>query len=149
MRADAGSHADQARRHIGKRASAWPRDDFWRNTMAPRSSWPTMWKEFLPISIPTTAIAAFSVWDMACSLSLAPLPSILLPAGREHGRAIPLTDIRSELLGSVEVEFEFEFEFGSVLLASGDETITRGAPCFIVRSALNRQTKCVSSSLGQ
>src|ERR1700686_5533910 len=44
--------------------------------MAPRSSWPTMWKEFLPISMPTTAIGALSVWDMARSLSLVPRASI-------------------------------------------------------------------------
>jgi DNA helicase-2/ATP-dependent DNA helicase PcrA len=45
-------------------------------TMAPRSSWPTMWNEFLPISMPTTVIAALSVWDMACSLSWAPPPRV-------------------------------------------------------------------------
>src|SRR4029079_13327867 len=66
-------------RHGGRlanRAATWPRDHFWRSTMAPRSSWPTMWNEFLPISMPTTAIAALSVWDMACSLSWAPPPSV-------------------------------------------------------------------------
>src|SRR6476660_6350005 len=104
MRADAGSHADQARRHIGKRASAWPRDHFWRNTMAPRSSWPTMWKEFLPISIPTTAIAAFTVWDMACSLSWRPWPaSIAGGAGARPDHPIIGTDIRElkNFLGAI------------------------------------------------
>src|ERR1019366_4169994 len=67
---------------LAKRASTWPRDHFCRNTMAPRSSWPTMWKEFLPISMPTTAIAALSVWDMACTLSLAPLASFYRWRGR-------------------------------------------------------------------
>ncbi len=43
--------------------------------------------------MPITAIVLSSFWDMACSLSLAPLPSILLLVGREHGRAIPLTDL--------------------------------------------------------
>src|SRR6202158_2855179 len=78
---------------LAKRASTWPRDHFCRSTMAPLSSGPTMWNEFLPISIPTTAVVVLSVWDMACSLSLAPLPSILLLAGREHGRTIPLADV--------------------------------------------------------
>src|SRR6266496_3649680 len=77
---------------LAKRASTWPRDHFCRSTMAPRSSWPTTWNECLPISMPITAIVLSSFWDMACSLSLAPLPSILLLVGREHGRAIPLTD---------------------------------------------------------
>src|SRR5664280_1951525 len=67
---------------LAKRASTWPRDHFCRSTMAPRSSWPTMWNEFLPISMPTTEIAALSVWDMACSLSLAPLASFYRWRGR-------------------------------------------------------------------
>jgi NAD(P)-dependent dehydrogenase (short-subunit alcohol dehydrogenase family) len=61
---------------LAKRASTRPRDHFCRSTIAPRSSWPTMWKEFLPISMPTTEIAALTVWDMACSLSLVPRASI-------------------------------------------------------------------------
>src|SRR5437764_14556453 len=65
-------------RHGGRlasRASTWPRDHFWRSTRAPRRSWPTMWNEFLPISIPITAIVLLSFWDMACSFVFgAPLP---------------------------------------------------------------------------
>src|ERR1700686_5349419 len=83
-------------RHVGilaKRASTWPRDHFCRSMIAPRSLWPTTWNEFLPISIPITAIALSNFWDMACSLSLAPLPSILLLVGQEHGQTIPLADI--------------------------------------------------------
>src|SRR3979490_1662484 len=83
-------------RHVGilaKRASTWLRAHFCRSTIAPRSSWPTTWNEFLPISMPITAIALSNSWDMACSLSLAPLPSILLLVGQEHGRTIPLPDI--------------------------------------------------------
>src|ERR1019366_4015668 len=64
------------------RASTWPRDHFCRSTIAPRSSWPTTWNEFLPISMPITAIALSNFWDMACSLSLAPLPSILSLVGQ-------------------------------------------------------------------
>src|ERR1700688_1348265 len=74
---------------LAKRASTWPRDHFCRSTIAPRSSWPTTWNEFLPISMPITAIALSNFWDMACSLSLAPLPSILLLVGQEDGRTIP------------------------------------------------------------
>src|SRR6478735_10485772 len=65
--------------------------------MAPRSSWPTTWKEFLPISMPITAIAVCAVAGMACSLSWAPLASLSL-AGQEHGRTIPLTDIEPDRL---------------------------------------------------
>src|SRR5262245_31376230 len=36
-----------------------------------------MWNEFLPISMPMTATAVWAVWDMACSLPLAPLASCL------------------------------------------------------------------------
>src|ERR1035437_5933952 len=78
---------------LAKRASTWPRDHFCRSTIAPRSSWPTTWNEFLPISMPITAIALSNFWDMACSLSLAPLPSILSLVGQEHGRTIPLAEV--------------------------------------------------------
>src|SRR6266403_4806858 len=78
---------------LASRASTWPRDHFCRSTMAPRASWPTTWNEFLPISMPITAIAVLGVWDMACSLSLAPHPSILSLVGQEHGRTIPLAEV--------------------------------------------------------
>src|SRR5712672_3326702 len=78
---------------LASRASTWPRDHFCRSTMAPRASWPTTWNEFLPISMPITAIAVLGVWDMACSLSLVPLAQLRLLAGQEHGRTIPLADI--------------------------------------------------------
>jgi hypothetical protein len=35
-----------ARGHIGEGASTWPRDHFWRSTIAPRPSSPTTWNEF-------------------------------------------------------------------------------------------------------
>src|ERR1035437_2094400 len=82
---------------LAKRASTWPRDHFCRSTIAPRSSWPTTWNKFLPISMPITAIALSNFWDMACSLSLAPLPSILSLVGQEHGRTIPLADLDRSL----------------------------------------------------
>jgi hypothetical protein len=46
---------------LASRASTWPRDHFCRTTMAPRSSWPAMWNEFLPVSMPITAIAVLGV----------------------------------------------------------------------------------------
>src|ERR1700736_63559 len=65
-------------RHGGRlasRASTWPRDHFWRSTRAPRRSWPTMWNEFLPISMPITATLLSRFWDMTCSFVFgAPLP---------------------------------------------------------------------------
>src|SRR5262249_33016410 len=51
-----------------------------------------MWNEFLPISMPVTATAELSFWDMACSLSGRPLTSLSL-VGQEHGRTIPLADL--------------------------------------------------------
>src|ERR1700675_3294356 len=41
---------------LASRASTWPRDHFCRSTMAPRALWPATWNEFLPISMPITAI---------------------------------------------------------------------------------------------
>src|SRR3954467_11151441 len=67
---------------LASRASTWPRGHFCRSTMAPRASWPTTWNEFLPISMPITAIAVLGVLDMACSLSLAPLASFACWRGR-------------------------------------------------------------------
>src|SRR4029453_10725349 len=51
-----------------------------------------MWNEFLPISMPTTAIAVCAVASMACSFVLAPLASLSL-AGEGHGRTIPLDGV--------------------------------------------------------
>src|ERR1700686_1986559 len=87
---------------LAKRASTWPRDHFCRSTIAPRSSWPTMWKEFLPISMPTTEIAALTVWDMACSLSLVPRASIACwwggsTAGPSHYRTSNRLDLTSKI----------------------------------------------------
>src|SRR5580704_3673397 len=67
---------------LASRASTWPRDHFCRGTMAPRLSRPMTWKEFLPISMPATAIAVLSFEDIACSLSLAPLASVTCWRGR-------------------------------------------------------------------
>jgi hypothetical protein len=49
--------------------AAYPRDHFWRSTIAPRPSSPTMWNEFLPISMPIMAIAlcAVAAMDRAAS----------------------------------------------------------------------------------
>ena len=75
-------------------ASIGPRDHFWRSTMAPRSSWPTMWNEFLPISMSMTATAVWAVWDMACFLSWAPLASFSC-----WGRTIPISGHQSRRTG--------------------------------------------------
>jgi hypothetical protein len=50
--------------------------------------------------MPITAIALSNFWDMACSLSLAPLPSILLLVEQEHGRTIPLADMPAAKLAA-------------------------------------------------
>src|SRR5215470_13725108 len=84
------------------RASIWPRDHFCRSTIAPRRSRPTTWNEFLPISMPMVAMVAIDLFDMAVLLQL-PAPSQHhAREGQEHGRTIPLADIRPsvELQGS-------------------------------------------------
>src|SRR2546421_7252526 len=88
-------------RHGGRlasRASTWPRDHFWRSTSAPRRSWPTMWNEFLPISMPITAISLLNFSDMACSFVFDAPCQLCLLKGREHGRTIPFADIVAKLL---------------------------------------------------
>ena len=66
---------------LASRVSTCPRDHFCRNTIAPRLSCPTTWNEFLPISMPITAIAVSSSCDMACSLGSAPPSPASLAAG--------------------------------------------------------------------
>src|SRR6202040_2101826 len=61
MCADAGFMPIRQGGILASRASTWPRDHFCRSTMAPRASWPTTWNEFLPISMPITAIAVLAV----------------------------------------------------------------------------------------
>src|ERR1043165_531847 len=78
---------------LANRASTWPRDHLCRSTIAPRSSRPTTWNEFLLISMPITVIALLGFSDMACSLSLAPPASFNRWRGR-RGRTIPLADSR-------------------------------------------------------
>src|SRR5712664_1240026 len=77
---------------LESRVSTWPRDHFCRSTIAPRPSRPTTWNEFLPISMPITAITLLSFSIMACSFHLAPPASLLADGRQEHGRTIPLTD---------------------------------------------------------
>src|ERR1017187_246272 len=75
----APTQASMPIRHGGifeNRASTSPRDHFCRSTMAPSSSRPTTWNEFLPISMPTKAIEFLRASAMACSLSLVPRTSI-------------------------------------------------------------------------
>src|SRR5262245_58677577 len=42
---------------FARRCPTWLRDHFWRRMIAPRWSRPTTWNEFLPMSMPTTAMA--------------------------------------------------------------------------------------------
>jgi hypothetical protein len=78
---------------LASRVSTWPRDHFCRSTIAPRPSRPTTWNEFLPISIPITAITLLSFSAMACSFRWAPPASLLAGRAKEHGRTIPLPDL--------------------------------------------------------
>ena len=76
-RADAGLHADQAGRQVGD-ASTWPRDHFCRSTISPRF--------VLPYDV-ERALADIDA-DFGAPGQLR------LLAGLEHGRTIPLPDIR-------------------------------------------------------
>jgi hypothetical protein len=51
---------------FASRASTWPRDHFYRNTIAPRLSSPMTWNEFLPMSMPI--VAQLICLDMAVLL---------------------------------------------------------------------------------
>jgi hypothetical protein len=53
------------------------------------------WKEFLPISMPATAIAVLSFEDIL--VFGAPCQRNLL-AGQEHGRTIPLPEVERPVL---------------------------------------------------
>src|SRR6516162_3950409 len=92
---------------LAKWASTRLRDHFCRNTIAPRRSRPTMWKQFLPISMPTTAISLLSFSDMAVLLGFAAPRQPFMLAGSEHGRTIPLADLaaisRTSLIAAVRV----------------------------------------------
>src|SRR6266404_6512770 len=80
---------------LASRASTWPRDHFCRSTMAPRASWPTTWNEFLPISMPITAIRGIGYLRHGVLLVFGAPCQLRLLAGQEHGRTIPLTDFPS------------------------------------------------------
>src|SRR5215813_11019665 len=60
--------------------------------MAPRSSRPTTWNEFLPISMPITATALLRFWDMACSFVFAAPCQIRRWRGRSTAGTIPLAE---------------------------------------------------------
>ena len=57
-----------------------------------------MWNEFLPISMPITAISLLSFWDMARSFVFGAPRQLGLLAGLEHGRTIPFSDIGQRLM---------------------------------------------------
>src|ERR1700730_18068682 len=81
---------------FASRVYTWPCELVGRSAIAPRPSRPTTWNEFLPISMPITAIAALSFSDMACSLCWSPPCQHHSLAGQEHGRTIPLADIDAD-----------------------------------------------------
>src|SRR5215468_6422722 len=96
-------------RTLASRASTWPRDHFCRNTMLPRRSWPTRRNEFLPISIPITAISLSSFWDMACSFVFGVPTSFALLAGLER-QSWP--DETQRLLADIDPDYgDFAIEF--------------------------------------
>src|ERR1700688_2473295 len=76
---------------FASRASTWPREHFCRSTIAPRSSSPITWNEFLPMSIPIVATVAVDLLDMAVLLGNPVQRHSLV--GREHGRTIPLAAV--------------------------------------------------------
>src|SRR5215216_5555759 len=76
---------------LASRVSTCPRDHFWRSAIAPRGSRPTTWKEFLPMPITAIVILHFSAMDLL--LVFGAPRQLQSPAGQEHGRTIPLTDI--------------------------------------------------------
>jgi len=55
--------------------------------------WPTTWNEFLPISMPITAIAVLDVLRHGVLLVFGAPCQLRLLAGQEHGRTIPLADL--------------------------------------------------------
>jgi hypothetical protein len=67
-----GALADQPLTHAVQGLQVELIDSLCRSTIAPRLSCPTKWNEFLPISMPITAIALLGFCDMACSWSLVP-----------------------------------------------------------------------------
>src|SRR6185436_10001106 len=82
MRANAGFHADQARRQVSKSVFHLTPRPLLAQHYGTTLIVATMWNEFLPISMPMTATAVWAVWDMACSLSWAPLASFICWRGR-------------------------------------------------------------------
>jgi hypothetical protein len=82
-----------------------------------------MWNEFLPISIPITAISLLSFCNMACSLSL--VRQHLTLAGLEHGLTIPLSDINEQTHRAAE----------------------RGWVGFVLPTFFLRQYNCAASSI--
>jgi hypothetical protein len=76
---------------LENRASIWLRDNFGRSTIAPRSSRPTMWNDFLPISMPNSNRSLFCRRH-GVLLVLASLVSLSM-AGQEHGRKHPLAEV--------------------------------------------------------
>jgi hypothetical protein len=62
---------------LARRLSTWPRDHFCPRTMAPLPSWPTTWKEFLPISMPRWRSQCLLSWAWGAPFDAAPKPAWL------------------------------------------------------------------------
>jgi hypothetical protein len=79
MRADTRLHTDEARCEVGQsRLDLTARR---RSTIEPRLSCPT-WNEFLPMSMPITAIWVLAVLGMGVLLLMQPLASVARWRGR-------------------------------------------------------------------
>jgi hypothetical protein len=69
---------------LASRASTWPRDHFCRSTDGAARIGANDVERVLADIDADHAIAVLSVWDMTCSLSLAPLCQLRLLAGQEQ-----------------------------------------------------------------
>ena len=99
MGTDAGLHADQARRHVGN-----ARFHLARRPLLPQRDSTAMIEANNVEQVLAAIDASYGncgtscLRHMACSLSLAPLASMNLLAGQEHGRTIPLAEVWEENL---------------------------------------------------
>src|SRR5215468_5867617 len=93
---------------LASRASIWPRDHFCRNTIAPRRSRPTTWNEFLPISMPIVAMVVIDFAGHGCAPLIASPSQHYAGEGQEHGRTIPLPELRNLPPGKYNAGIESE-----------------------------------------
>jgi hypothetical protein len=82
MRSDAGLHAYQARCQVCQSRLDLTARPLLAQHNRTRLSWPTTWNEFLPMSMPITAIWALAVLGMGVLLVMQPLASVVRWRGR-------------------------------------------------------------------